>query len=410
MQSSLDHLGGNISCTSTRESIMYQAGVSKQDVPLALCTLAATVTEPLFTPQEINDLSYSIPYEQAQQQNKPENLLPELLHKVVFKNNTFGNPMLCTEQDIPNITAGKLHSYRKALYTPERILVAAVGCEHNEILALAKQHLAAFTEAPVSRSKNTPVGDTIIKGNQPWLIKKMATVSEYIFSKDVLPVFPNITEPFYTGGNLNVEDTSQDLLYMQVGFPGLGISSEDVFIIATLQMLLGGGGSFSTGGPGKGMYSRIYTRVLNRYWWMEQCNAVHHCYSDTGLFVLNAAIRPDYARQLPSVLCEELFSICEKDGVRELELDRARNQLKSSLLMNLESRLIELEDLGRQMQVLNYRITADEVCKKVDAVSMEDIRRIVMQLVSSPISVVSYGKTSKLSNVMRSFKSLGLGK
>jgi processing peptidase subunit alpha len=49
-----------------------------------------------------------------------------------------------------------------------------------------------------------------------------------------------------------------------------------------MQMLLGGGGSFSAGGPGKGMYSRLYTNVLNQYYRVDYCAGFHHCYADSG--------------------------------------------------------------------------------------------------------------------------------
>lgn len=40
---------------------------------------------------------------------------------------------------------------------------------------------------------------------------------------------------------------------------------EDDFIpFAVLNMMMGGGGSFSAGGPGKGMFTRLYLNVLNR--------------------------------------------------------------------------------------------------------------------------------------------------
>lgn len=41
-----------------------------------------------------------------------------------------------------------------------------------------------------------------------------------------------------------------------------------LIVMMVLMMLFGGGGSFSVGGSGKGMYSRFYICVLNRYFWV----------------------------------------------------------------------------------------------------------------------------------------------
>src|SRR5690606_212604 len=88
----------------------------------------------------------------------------------------------------------------------------------------------------------------------------------------------------YTGGTLLIEDDTQPYTHLFVGFEGLSIHDDDIYALATLQLLMGGGSSFSAGGPGKGMYSRLFSNVLNRYNWIESCMSFNHCYSDSGLF------------------------------------------------------------------------------------------------------------------------------
>ena len=65
-----------------------------------------------------------------------------------------------------------------------------------------------------------------------------------------------------------------------------------MFTFAVLNTLLGGGGSFSAGGPGKGMYSRLYTNVLNRRHWMFSSAAFNHSYADAGLFCIHSSAHP----------------------------------------------------------------------------------------------------------------------
>jgi processing peptidase subunit alpha len=67
------------------------------------------------------------------------------------------------------------------------------------------------------------------------------------------------------------------------------------YALATMQMLLGGGGSFSAGGPGKGMYSRLYTNVLNQYYRVDYCAGFHHCYADSGehqVMIIHSIVLP----------------------------------------------------------------------------------------------------------------------
>ena len=66
------------------------------------------------------------------------------------------------------------------------------------------------------------------------------------------------------------------------------IVTDLTYFLQVLNMLMGGGGSFSAGGPGKGMYTRLYTNVLNQYHWMYSAAAYNHAYADTGVFCINS--------------------------------------------------------------------------------------------------------------------------
>lgn len=69
-------------------------------------------------------------------------------------------------------------------------------------------------------------------------------------------------------------------------------AKEDFFPFAVLNSLMGGGGSFSAGGPGKGMYTQLYLNVLNLYPWIYHAQAMNHAYSDSGIFCLFGSAHP----------------------------------------------------------------------------------------------------------------------
>ncbi len=97
------------------------------------------------------------------------------------------------------------------------------------------------------------------------------------------------------------------------------------------------------------MYSRLYTNVLNQYHSVDFCSSFHHCYLDSGLFGISISVHPSYLSQTPQLLANQFDSITRPLGTRGLgegDLRRARNQLKSSLAMALESRMVQVEDLG----------------------------------------------------------------
>lgn len=79
------------------------------------------------------------------------------------------------------------------------------------------------------------------------------------------------------------------------------------------------------------------------------------------------------------VMCRELHALGLETGFAALkagEVQRAKNQLRSSLLMNLESRMVELEDLGRQVQVHGRKVGVKEMCRKIEEVTVQDLRKV----------------------------------
>jgi processing peptidase subunit alpha len=156
----------------------------------------------------------------------------------------------------------------------------------------------------------------------------------------------------------------------------MSASDPDIYSLATLGSLLGGGGSFSAGGPGKGMYTRLYTQVLNRSGWFENCNVFNHTYKDSSLFGISGSVPTDIRahQHLVPTICEQIL-LCTQSCETE-ELNRAKNQLKSNLLMSLESKTVEVEDIGRQLIAHGKRLNAEETCSRIDLVEIEDVVRV----------------------------------
>lgn len=104
------------------------------------------------------------------------------------------------------------------------------------------------------------------------------------------------------------------------------------------------------------MYSRLYTHILNHFAQIDHCASFHHIYTDSSLFGLFASFIPAASGvrggNTPSQILPHLvhqLSLLMYTKVPAEELARAKNQLSSSLMMAMESRSIQVEDLGRQV-------------------------------------------------------------
>ncbi|WFD43755.1 mitochondrial processing peptidase [Malassezia psittaci] len=385
MEQLIQSVGGNVMCSSSRETIMYQSSVFNQDVPKILSVFADTIQNPLLESQELALQREAAAWEISEIWNKPEMILPELVHSTAYYQNTLGNPLLCPVESLQVMTTENLRAYLQAWYRPDRLVVAGAGMPHEELVEMTEKYFGSM-KMP---SAGSPGAD---------------------------PIFAQLQKEHanYTGGENYLSRPEMEFSHVYVAFEGLSIHDDDIYALATLQMLLGGGGSFSAGGPGKGMYSRLYTNVLNHYHAVEHCAAFHHCYSDSGLFGISASVDPSFTRSIPYIISREL-ELCTSDNyqgsVTSQELQRAKNQLKSSLMMALESRLVEVEDLGRQVQVHGRKVSVEEMCEMVDRIDMRSLNRVASKVLmtSKPSTVVAQGPLDGLDDIRRVLASRGMG-
>uniref|UniRef100_A0A1I8BK83 Mitochondrial-processing peptidase subunit alpha n=1 Tax=Meloidogyne hapla TaxID=6305 RepID=A0A1I8BK83_MELHA len=181
------------------------------------------------------------------------------------------------------------------------------------------------------------------------------------------------------------------LTHSVVGFQGVGMRHDDFVPFCVLQSLMGGGGSFSAGGPGKGMFTKLYVDVLNKHHWIYNATAYNHSYTDCGLFCIRGSADPIYAKKLTEIIVDQ-FHALSRGVIRREELARAKVQLKSQLLMNLEMRPVQFEDLSRQILVQGQRKTPDDYAEEIDRVQIDDIVRIAYTMISGRPSFVCYGE------------------
>lgn len=435
MLEALEDLGGNIQCASSRESLMYQSASFNAAVPTTLGLLAETIRDPLVTEEEVLQQLATAEYEVDEIWARPELILPELVHMAAYKDNTLGNPLLCPRERLGEIDKAVVERYREAFYNPDRMVVAFAGVPHEEAVRLSEQFFGDMkastqTTGPVLSGSgfDTTLSDSeyaaeegqvpttpqftpsstvsnlaTSKSNSSFLSKlpfiKHLSGSSTEKNRAVSPLDPSLVEPstldfnrpaHYTGGFIALPSIPPPpnpmlprLSHVHLAFEALPISNTDIYALATLQTLLGGGGSFSAGGPGKGMYSRLYTNVLNQHGWVESCIAFNHSYTDSGIFGISASCSPTRTTEMLEVMCRELHALTQGKGYWALqpqEVNRAKNQLRSSLLMNLESRMVELEDLGRQVQVHGRKVAASEMCRHIEELTVEDLRRVAREV------------------------------
>jgi processing peptidase subunit alpha len=251
MSTAMDALGGQIMCSSSRESIMYQSSHFHAATPLALSLISDTVLNASFLPDELDVQRDAARYEIREVSAKPDMILPEVLHNVAYGGKTLGYPLLCPDDRIDAIDQGVLRGRMKDWYRPERMVIAGAGMRHEELVELTDKYFSSLKSAPslapqptISRQANPSqsIPAHLLPAALPSLTKSLTRAA----SSYLLPTgLENCS--IYTGGQRHIFDASQEFNHLYLAFEGVGIHDEDIYTLATMQVLLGGGGSFSAG-------------------------------------------------------------------------------------------------------------------------------------------------------------------
>lgn len=249
MATDMDKLGGQIFCSSSRETIMYQSSHFHQATPLAMSLIADTVSNAAFLPEEIEAQHDAARYEIREVSAKPEMILPEILHEVAFGREGLGNPLLCPEERIDVIDEPVMRGFMKEWYRPERMVIAGAGMQHEQLVELTDKYFSSLKHASASharvRDTSSSPSQFLPSAQSPSLYKSFTrAASSYLYPTSVAPPDPAMLGQLghrgYTGGHQFIQDSTSEFNHVYLAFEGVGIHEDDVYTLATMQVLLGG--------------------------------------------------------------------------------------------------------------------------------------------------------------------------
>ena len=170
---------------------------------------------------------------------------------------------------------------------------------------------------------------------------------------------------------------------MVLGFPSVGYGDIDYYPTLLLSTLLGGG-----------MSSRLFQEIREKRGLVYTIYSFASPFVDGGLFGIYAGTGESEAAEVMPVTLDELRKV--QTEVTEAELNRARAQVKASLLMSLESTGSRCEQIARQIQVFGRVIPTQETVVKINAVTTEDIQRAATRHFRATPTLATMGPAEKV--------------
>jgi predicted Zn-dependent peptidase len=339
----IEDVGGDLNAETGVERTGYFARVMGSDAALALDIIGDILTDSRFDADELEREKNVIAQEISAVEDTPDDLIFDLLSARAWPDQPIGRPILGTRERVGAFDRNAIHRYLRRHYAAAAMVVAAAGAvEHDEIVSLAEARFEGM-----SRERSPVHAPAAYQGGETKLRKRL-------------------------------EQT-----HVVIGFEGRPIGAPDHDAAQVFAAAVGGG-----------MSSRLFQEVREKRGLAYSIYSFHMDYSDTGLFGFYAGSADGNAAEVVAASIDCLAETAQ--GVGGPEISRAKAQMKVSLVAALESPSARAHQIARQTQIYGRPLSIDEMMRRVDAISVEQVRKTGAAMLRSPPTVATIGAVGKV--------------
>ena len=316
-----DMIGGYFNAYTSREQTVYYTKVLNENFDKAIEILADILQNSIFSQVDIEKELNIITQEIAAVNDNPDDLVYEKFYSLAFPDQSIGRSILGEVENLAKFQKQNFIRFLEKHYNAENIYISVVGnIEHNKVTNFAEKYFLPFPSA--SRQKLVPA---VYKGGFQHTKKTLEQTSIALGFESV--PYSNITE-FY---------------YAQI-----------------LSVILGGG-----------LSSRLFQIIREKLGLAYSVGSFNSSYYDSGIFSIYASTDHKNVNKLLNSLMGEIQKI--QENISEEELQRAKSQIKTSILMAEERSEYKSEEIGKNFALFKKYFPTDEVIKLIMETKTSDL-------------------------------------
>lgn len=275
----------------------------------------------------------------------PGDVVHDTFAAAVFGDHPLGQPVLGTVDSIAAIAPDAVRGYYLDRYLPPALVVAAAGhLDHDRVVRLVEQ---AFATTGRLDGVTAPLP---VRGTGPGEGPRFV-------------------------GRVQVTRRPTEQANLVLGTLGLSRRDERRFALGVLNNALGGG-----------MSSRLFQEVREKRGLAYSVYSYLSRYADSGLFGIYAGCQPARVDEVLAICRDQLGAVVEA-GITDEELDRGKGQLKGSYVLGLEDSGSRMSRIGKSELVYGELLGVDEILRRIDAVSPDDVRTVAREVLSGPLTL-----------------------
>ena len=339
----IEGAGGELNAATSADHTAYYARVLAEDAELALDILADILTDSRFDEAELAREKNVILQEIGAAEDAPEELVFEHFTAAAYPGQPIGRPILGTPATVSAFSRQSISRYLRHHYAAPATIVSGAGAvEHARLVDAAARLFDGLAPHPAQ----------------------------------------NAAPARYAGGD-SIVKRKLEQTHLVVGFEGVSYSDETSYATQVFTHAVGGG-----------MSSRLFQEIRERRGLAYSIYSFHWSFADTGLFGFYAGAK---AEDVPEALRASLDCLASAvDNLDEMELRRAKAQMKVSLLMALESSSSRADQIARQLAIFGRVLGRVEIIDRIEALTLEGVRAAGRRILSARPTVAALGSFKKM--------------
>jgi predicted Zn-dependent peptidase len=340
--SEVDSIGGYMDAFTAKEYASFHLKVLDEHLPLAVDILGDIVRNPLFDPIEMTKEKKVIFEEINMVEDTPDDLVMELFSGAFWPDHPLGRPILGTKRSVSTFRRDDLATFFADVYHAGNILIAAAGnLDHKTTARMVQQHFGALAGKPTKA--------------------------------------PRVRAPKPAVNVVTRAKKELEQVHLCLGAPAYPQAHAERFPAYVLNTVLGGS-----------MSSRLFQNVREKRGLVYSISSGFTSYSDAGNLTVYAGTSLDSVAEVVRLTIEEIRRL-KGDRIPEVELRRAKDHLKGSLMLSLESTGSRMSHLARQELYFGKQFGMDEVLSSIEEVQADDVQRVAGHIFSSSLTASVLG-------------------
>jgi predicted Zn-dependent peptidase len=334
-------VGGQMDAFTTKEHTCFYVQVLDDHLPLAVDLLTDILLRSRFDAEELEREKSVVLQEIKMVEDTPDDLIHDLFAAHVWKGHPLGRPILGTREAVTGFGRDQVVTHFGEHYVSPKIIISVAGnVTHDAVVELFSAGFAGFG----------------------------------------LPGADGLGEPPRMRAGVNIVHKPLEQVHLVMGFPGLAHAAPERYALFLLNDVIGGS-----------MSSRLFQEIRERQGLAYSIHSGVQAFRDTGSVYVYAATDPaNFSKVLKSTL-KELREL-KKHGISADELARAKNHLKGSLMLSLESTSSRMNRLAKHEMHFGSFLTMNAMLEAIDKVRHEEVLAMVDEVLDEDrLSVTTYG-------------------